>query len=132
MIRGFIDAKKLDPLFYQTQAVERAKSGISTRNMADVRRMNTSLVGNDLGRLHSFANEKLCQREALISISSRLFPAPAPGSDAWNSLVSVALFLNASMKAFASATSAESSRDSTIAGTAAAPSACLPLQKKRA
>ena len=25
MIRGFIDAKKLDPLFYQTQAVERAR-----------------------------------------------------------------------------------------------------------
>ena len=43
-----------------------------------------------------------------------------------------AFFLNASRKAVASATSAESSRDSTIAGTAAAPSACLPLQTKRA
>ncbi len=42
MIQVLIDATKLDPLFYQTQAVEGAKSRIRSCNMADERRMNSA------------------------------------------------------------------------------------------
>jgi hypothetical protein len=58
-MRGLVAEKKLDPLFYQKQAVERAMSGISSRNMADMRRMNRHALGTDLDRFHSLANEKL-------------------------------------------------------------------------
>ena len=58
-MRGYLSEKRLDPLFSYRQAVERAKSGISTRNMADMRRMNKDALGTDLDRFHSLANEKL-------------------------------------------------------------------------
>ena len=58
-MRGYLSEKRLDPLFSYRQAVERAKSGISTRNMADMRRMNKYALGTDLDRFHSLANEKL-------------------------------------------------------------------------
>ena len=50
IMRGFIGEKKLDPRFSQKQAVERAMSGISARNMADMRRMNRNALGPDLDK----------------------------------------------------------------------------------
>ena len=58
-MRGFIGEKKLDPRFSQKQAVERAMSGISARNMAEMRRMNRNALGSDLDKFHSLAHEKL-------------------------------------------------------------------------
>ena len=58
-MRGLIAEKKLDPLFSQRQAVERAMSGISSRNMAAMRKMNRNALGEDLDKFHSLAKEKL-------------------------------------------------------------------------
>jgi hypothetical protein len=53
IMRGLIAEKKLDPLFSQRQAVERAMSGISSRNMAAMRKMNRNALGEDLDKFHS-------------------------------------------------------------------------------
>jgi hypothetical protein len=58
-MRGLVAEKKLGPLFYRKQAVERAMSWISSRNMADMRRMNRHTLGTDLDKFHLLANEKL-------------------------------------------------------------------------
>ena len=70
IMRGLIAEKKLDPLFSQRQAVERAMSGISSRNMAAMRKMNRNALGEDLDKFHSLANEKLNTPSALTGRKS--------------------------------------------------------------
>ena len=56
-MRGIISEKRLDPLFSQKQAVERAKSGISSRNLADMRRMNRNALGASLDKFDKWPFE---------------------------------------------------------------------------
>ncbi len=72
--------KKLDPLFNQKQAVERAMSGISSRNMVDMRRMNCHALGTDLDKFHSLANERRALHAWAHGINKTSFTVRMPSS----------------------------------------------------